>query len=100
MAQLESSYAEFEKRGAALLIITAQKFDGFFRGKEYVQKHTYPFPLLFDETRQVTHAYGVYQRAGIDGFHIAHPATFAVAPDGKIAWIAVSSNQVERPRVE
>jgi|SRR5579883_559720 len=100
MAQLESSYAEFDKRGAAVAVITAQKIDGLFRGKEHVLKHTYPFPLLFDETRQVTHAYGVYQRVGVDGFNIAHPATFVVRPDGKIAWIGVSRTQIERPEIQ
>jgi len=59
MTQFESAYDEFTKRNAGILFIAAQKIDGLFRGKDHVQKHTYPFPILFDETRDVTRAYGV-----------------------------------------
>lgn len=97
MTQLESSFGEFTKRGAGLVFIAAQKIDGLFRGKEHVHQHRYPFPLLFDESRTVTHGYGVYQRFNVDGFNIAHPATFIASPDGKISWIAVSPTQTERP---
>ena len=100
MTQLESSYDEFAKRGAALLVIAAQKIEGLFRGKEHVQQHKYRFPVLFDETRRVTRAYGVHHAIGADAFNIARPATFIVKEDGKIGWIAVSPNQVERPGIE
>jgi peroxiredoxin len=97
---LESSYAEFTKRGAGLFVIAAQKIEGLFKGKEHIQKHQYPFRVLFDETRQVTRAYGVHHAIGADAFNIAHPATFIVRADGKIGWIAISPNQVERPAID
>jgi peroxiredoxin len=100
MTQLESSYAEFTKRGAGLLVVAAQKIEGLFKGKEHVQKHKYPFHVLFDESRQVTRAYGVHHAIGADAFNIAHPATIIVRADGKIGWIAISPNQVERPAVD
>jgi len=56
--------------------------------------------VLFDEKREVTRAYGVYHALGVDAYNIAHPATFVVAADGKICWIAVSPSQNERPRLE
>jgi peroxiredoxin len=99
MAQLESSYAEFTKRGAGLIVIAAQKIEGIFKGKEHVQKHKYPFHVLFDETRQVTRAYGVHHAIGADAFNIAHPSTFIVRADGTIGWIAISPSQVERPAI-
>ena len=64
MTQFESAYHEFTKRNAGVVFIAAQKVDGLFRGKEHMQKHTYPFLVLFDETREVTRAYGVYHRLG------------------------------------
>ena len=100
MAQLESSYDEFQKRGAGLVVIAAQKIQGLFRGKEYVQQHHYPFPILFDENRTLTRTYGVYHRIGMDAYNIAHPATFVVGKDAKISWIAISPNQNERPPIE
>ena len=100
MAQFESSYEEFTKRDAAVVFIAAQKIGGIFRGKDHVHKRKYPFPLLFDETRKVTRAYGVYHGLGIDAYNIAHPATFVVGRDGKVCWIAVSSSQRERPPIQ
>jgi peroxiredoxin len=100
MAQVESSYDEFTKAGAEVVFITAQKIEGVFRGKEHVEKKQYRFPVLFDEMRKVTHAYGVYHAFGMDAYNIAHPATFVIGRDGKIRWIAVSPNQKERPEVK
>jgi len=100
MAQFESSYEELTKRHAAVVFVAAQKIEGLFRGKEHVEKRKYPFPLLFDATRKVTRAYGVYHGLGVDAYNIAHPATFVVGRDGKICWIAVSSSQRERPSIK
>jgi peroxiredoxin len=100
MAQFESSYGEFTKRGASLIVIAAQKIEGLFKGKEHIQKHKYPFHVLFDETRRVTRTYGVHHAIAADAFNIAHPATFIVRPDGRIGWIAISPNQVERPAID
>ena len=99
MTQLESSYKEFTKRGADLIVIAAQKIEGLSRGKEHVHEHKYPFPILFDQTRRVTRAFGVHHAIGVDAFNIARPATFIVNKDGKIGWIAISPNQVERPDI-
>ena len=100
MTQLESSHDEFAKRGAGLVVIAAQKIEGMFRGKEHIQQHDYPFPVLFDENRRVTRAYGVYHRLGVDAFNIAHPATFIVSPDGRVSWVAISPSQAERPETK
>jgi len=88
------------KRNAVVAFIAAQKIEGPFRGKEHIEKKGYSFPVLFDESRRVTRAYGVYHAIGIDAYNIAHPATFVIDTEGKISWIAVSPNQRERPSVE
>ena len=100
MAQVESSIAEFGKRNAAVVIVAAQKIEGFSKAKQFVEQQKYHFPVLFDETRRVTRAYGVYHALGIDAINIAHPATFVIGPDGKICWIAVSPSQSQRPLME
>ena len=100
MTQFESSFDEFTKRGAAVVFIAAQKIEGLFRGKGHVENRQYPFPILFDETRAVTRAYGVYHAIGMDAYNIARPSTFVIGSDGKICWIAVSPNQRERPAIE
>jgi peroxiredoxin len=100
MTQFESAYDEFSKRQAGVVFIAAQKIEGLFRGKEHVQKRRYPFPILFDETRAVTRAYGVHHALGIDAYNIARRAAFVVGPGGKICWIAVSPHQREAPPIE
>ena len=100
MTQFESAHDEFTKRGAAVALIAAQKIDGLFKGKEHVQKRRYPFPVLFDETRAVTRAYGVHHALGIDAYNIARRATFVIAGNGKICYIAVSPQQREAPNTE
>ena len=100
MTQFESAYDEFKKRDGALVVIAAQKIEGLFKGKEHVQRRNYWFPVLFDEKREVTRAYGVYHALGVDAYNIAHPATFVVGRDGNIRWIGVSPSQRERPRLE
>ena len=97
MTQFESAYSEFTARNAGVVFIAAQKIDGLFRGKEHIHKHAYPFPVLFDETRKVTRAYGVYQALGVDTFNLARRALFVVDGEGKISCIAVSPQQREAP---
>ena len=100
MTQFESAYPEFVKRNAGIVFIAAQKPDGLFRGKQHVQQHAYHFPVLFDETRSVTRAYGVYHAFGIDAFNIARRALFVAGPQGKISKIAVSGHQREAPQLD
>jgi len=38
----------------------------------------------------------VYHRIGIDAWDIAHTASFIVGPDGKIRYIYVGKNQLDR----
>ena len=83
-----------------MVFIAAQKIDGMFKGKEYLAKHSYPFPVLFDETRAVTRAYGVHQALGVDAYNIARRSMFIVGGDGKICWIAVSRHQGEAPDLQ
>lgn len=100
MAQFESSYQEFAKRNVGVVFIAPQKIGGLFRGKEHVQKHAYPFPVLFDESRRVTRAYGVHHALGMDAYNIARRAIFLVGGEGKVLWIAVSPHQWEAPSTQ
>ena len=100
MAQFESAHHEFTKRNAGVVFIASQKIDGLFKGKEHVERHKYPFPILFDEDRKVTRAYGVYQGIGVDTFNLARRSMFVAGRTGKICWIAVSPHQREAPQIE
>ncbi len=96
MAQLEPYHKDIEAAGGSLAFIAAEKREGLFKPAEYLAKHPISAPFLLDENRQVTKAYGVYHRIGLDAYNIARPATFVVAPDGVIRWIYVGQNQYDR----
>lgn len=96
MAQFEPLKEEFERLGAAVLYIAAEKRGGLFRPEKYLAEHPVSFPFLLDEDRAVTKAYGVYHRIGMDAYNIARPATLVVDREGVIRFIHVGSDQHDR----
>jgi peroxiredoxin len=94
---LESDWDEFDRRNVKVVAIAVQKIDGLMRARNFVDRHAYRFPILFDESRETTKAYGVYHRVGIDAFRIARPSVFVLDPGRTIRWIGVSPNQNARP---
>lgn len=100
MAQFGPVKDEFEKAGAEVLFVAAEKREGLFKPAKYLEKNPVAFPFLLDEDRGVTKAYGVYHRLGTDAFNIARPATFVVGRDGSIRYLYVGKNQHDRAPME
>ncbi|WP_240096149.1 alkyl hydroperoxide reductase subunit C [Thermomonas flagellata] len=86
-------YAEFQKLGAEVYVITT---DTHFSHK--VWHETSPavgkakFPLVGDPTHQLTRAFGVH----IDEEGLALRGTFVVSPDGLIKTMEVHDNAIAR----
>ena len=91
------NYAEFEKAGAEVYIITT---DTHFSHK--VWHETSPavgkagFPLLGDPTHQLTRAFGVH----IDEEGLALRGTFIANPDGVIKTAEIHDNAIARDMKE
>jgi peroxiredoxin len=100
MAQFEPHKEEIEQAEGQVVYIAAEKRDGFFKPEKYLREHPVGFPLLLDEDRAVTKAYGVYHRFGADGINIAHPATLIVDRGGMVRFIYRGKNQMDRIPVE
>ncbi len=66
MAQLEPIKSEIERAGAQLAYIAAEKATGVWKPEKFLVSHPISFPFLLDEDRDVTKAYGLYHRFGID----------------------------------
>lgn len=96
MAQFEPHQSEIRSVNASLVYIAAEKSNGLFKPEKYLSEHPVSFPFLLDEDRNVARAYGVYQRFGLDAFHIARPATFVADRQGVIHFIHVGSSQTDR----
>ena len=97
MAQLRRDSGEYARRGVKLLGVAVQKRS---RLKAYLASHPMPFPMLADETREVTKTYGVYVAFNYESFRIARPATFLIDADGVVRFIHVGKNQFDRPAPE
>ncbi len=100
MAQFEPYKDQIAASGATLVYIAAEKREGVFHPAQYLARNPISFPFLLDEDRQVTKAYGVYRRIGLDAFNIARTATFVVDREGVVRWMYIGQNQRDRSPVE
>jgi len=91
------NYAEFQKLGAEVYIVTT---DTHFSHK--VWHETSPavgkakFPLIGDPTHQLTRAFGVH----IDEEGLALRGTFVINPDGMIKTLEIHDNAIARDMKE
>jgi methyl-accepting chemotaxis protein len=74
--------------------IVAQRPDAVRR---YVEETGVPFDILIDESREVTKAYGVWHRIGLDAWNIARPAVFLLDASGVVRYSFVAGSQREYP---
>ena len=87
------NYAEFQKAGAEVYIVTT---DTHFSHK--VWHETSPavgkaqFPLVGDPTHQLTHAFGVH----IEEEGLALRGTFVINPEGVIKTVEIHDNAIAR----
>jgi peroxiredoxin len=89
-----------EQAGAELAYVAAEKREGVFRPDKFLEKHPISFPLLLDEDRTVTKAYGLYHRFGVDALNIAHPATLIVDRQRIVRFIYRGEGQADRAPLE
>ena len=92
-----NNYAEFQKAGAEVYIVTT---DTHFSHK--VWHETSPavgkaqFPLIGDPTHQLTNAFGVH----IAEEGLALRGTFVINPEGQIKTVEIHSNEIARDVAE
>ena len=93
LGDLADNYAEFQKAGAEVYIVTT---DTHFSHK--VWHETSPavgkaqFPLIGDATHQLTNAFGVH----IPEEGLALRGTFVINPEGVIKTVEIHSNEIAR----
>ena len=94
MGHVREIYSEFEKRGARVAVIMAESLP---RMKEFLKKHSYPFPVLSDVRRTVVKQYGVYVRVNFESVNISRPAQFVIDSEGIIRYIYIGRIQTDFP---
>lgn len=65
--------------------------------RRYIEDNGLPFNILIDESREVSKAYGVWHRVGLDAWNIARPALFLIDRDGTIVYSFIGRSQEEFP---
>jgi peroxiredoxin len=63
----------------------------------YIEETGLPFDILIDESRDVSKAYGVWHRIGLDAWNTARPAVFLIEPDRSIRYSFIARSQDEFP---
>lgn len=79
------------------MTVVAQRSEAVRR---YVEDSGLPFNILVDESRDVSKAYGVWHRIGLDAWNIARPALFLIDPGGSIRYSFIADTQEEFPSHE
>lgn len=74
--------------------IVAQRADAVRR---FIEETGLPFNVLIDESREVSKAYGVWHRIGLDAWNIARPAVFLIDRAGRIRYSFIAARQDEYP---
>jgi len=95
IGQMRDSAAVLAARGVRVLGVATQKRS---RLSAYLDRNPMPFPILADEDRGVSRAYGVYVPVNLESFRIARPSSFLLDGTGTVRWLHVGSNQFDRPR--
>ena len=94
MVELAQDVDEFRRHRVETAVVLAQRASGVQR---YMGDRRLPFELLVDETREVTKAYGVWHRIGLDAWNIARPAVFLIDRDRSIRYAFIGRSQREFP---
>jgi thioredoxin-dependent peroxiredoxin len=81
---IRDAWAEFERAGAVVLGVSP---DGEASHAEFKAKYDLPFPLLADESHQVSEQYGVWGERSYAGrtFMGVERSTFVIGADGTVA---------------
>jgi peroxiredoxin len=93
-AELAMNSASYTALGWQVVAIVAQSSTAVRR---YVEDKGLPFNILIDESREVSKAYGVWHRIGLDAWNIARPSLFLIEPSGAIRYSFVARTQDEFP---
>lgn len=94
--QLRDSYPEFERLGIQVASVSVSALS---QAKAYREHTGLPFPLISDPERSVIKAYGVYHFLSLEAFRMARPSCFLIDRDGRIRFLYVGSNQLDRPEL-
>jgi peroxiredoxin Q/BCP len=83
---LRDHYSAFVNKGALIFGVSV---DSPKSHSKFIAKHGLPFPLLSDESREVTQSYGVWVEKSMYGkkYMGTERSTFVVAADGSIRSI-------------
>jgi peroxiredoxin Q/BCP len=99
MSQLRQQFETITANGWSILGITAQRAEAV---GEFARQQQIPFPILIDDDRAVTRAYGVYSAFTLEGMgvptvNLPHNSTFLISSSGQISLAHVGLRSTDVP---
>jgi methyl-accepting chemotaxis protein len=95
--QLRDLFPEFQRHGVGVVSVSVS---GPEQAHLFSEAKSLPFPLLSDPDREIIRTYGVYHFLSLEAFRLARPSSFLIDRDGRIRFLYVGSNQLDRPAPE
>ncbi len=92
LRDLAASRHRIRESPARLLIIVGEDP---FTVHRYFERSPTPLTVLLDADRVITKRFGVYQRFGIERWHLARPSTFIIDRAGFVRRIFVARTRIE-----
>ncbi len=94
---LAAHYERFRKMSCKVVAIVCERPATV---AAYLDDHSVPFPVTIDEDRNVTRAYGVWQRFSLPAWNIARPSSFLLDRCGYVHYAYVARLQIHAASLE
>ena len=91
LAELAACHERLRHHGAKLVVVVCERQ---VTVDAYLASHPVPYPVLIDGDRNVTRAYGVWQRFSLPVWNIARPSSFLMDRCGYVQFAFVAPLQI------
>lgn len=97
LAALKEVHERFQESDCKVVVVVCERQETV---DAYLAAHPVPFPVLIDADRNVTRAYGVWQRFSLPKGNIARPSSFLMDRCGYVQYAYVARLQIHSANLE
>lgn len=95
--RLATCHERFQDLGCRVVVIACERQE---TADAYLAANPVPYPVLIDLDRNVTRAYGVWQRFSLPKWNIARPSSFLLDRCGYVQYAYVARLQIHTASLE
>ncbi len=97
LSELTACHERFRHLHSKVVVVVCERRETV---DAYLADHPVPFPVLIDGDRNVTRAYGVWQRFSLPMWNIARPSSFLMDRCGYVQYAYVARLQIHTASLE